>query len=139
MGAVYLYYNPASIPEEGRQPFARSGRPPASPLAEGAFNADGCNATSENTPRNGVLTAVEDFLKESTHSLRLIQVPGLFGLGIVFPQQLPEQNEAFSQFLKIWDVPEPVRQYMQLIEINRVSFVAGSSELRHALWQATGR
>ena len=44
-------------------------------------------AQHEGGPRNGVLTAIEDFLEEKHHSgreLGFAEIPAVFGLGILF-------------------------------------------------------
>lgn len=131
-----LYYNPATIPAEFRHPFANRGLRPGVPgLVERGFNDHQNNAVTENTPRNGVLTAVEDFLKQTQEKLRFIQVPGFYGLGILFREQLPVENADFAQFLKVWDLPEPVRQFLQAVETGRVEFQANANELWMTLQQ----
>ena len=58
-----LYYEPSRIPEEFRQPYRRAGmRPGISQLRIGGMNVDLDNAEHEGGPRNGVLTAVDDFV-----------------------------------------------------------------------------
>jgi hypothetical protein len=135
-----LYYNPNSIPETFRQPYARKGlRPGVSELVEGGFNAHLCNAVSENTPRNGVLTGVEDFLKETRQPLRLVQLPGFFGYGLLFPRQLPEANEVFAKLLQLWDLPEPVRRYVQMLELNRAQLLVTCMEMWQTIQQLQAR
>src|SRR5262249_51886041 len=122
------------------RPFARKGmRPGVSGLVDGGMNGHLCNATTENTPCNGVLTAVEDFLKETKHALRLVQVPGYCGLGILFPVQLPEQNEAFAKLIQLWDLPQPLKQYVQMLELNRTQLMANCAELYGAVRQLQAR
>lgn len=83
-----MYYAPERIPPEARHPHARR------PIVEGARelapegspgkNGNLNNALLEGGPRNGVLTAVEDFVAahpEYRWSLRL--VPSFDGLGIL--------------------------------------------------------
>lgn len=72
-----LYYDPATIPAEHRKPYEKKGlRPGLVGLAEkGGLNPHLCNATHENEPRGGVLTAIEDFLKQTEHDLDLLKVP----------------------------------------------------------------
>ena len=80
-----LYYAPETIPEAYRQEFEQAGlRPGKAELAgDGGLNANLANAVSENTERNGVRTAIEDFVAESEHELRFVVVPGWHGLGIL--------------------------------------------------------
>ena len=62
-----MYYAPDRIPVDARHRHARRGMIQGrSALAEtGGANADLYNATEEGGPRNGVLTAVEDFIAHS--------------------------------------------------------------------------
>jgi hypothetical protein len=81
-----MYYEPESIPAEYRQPYARSGMVPGrSPLSPDGRNAVLANATHEGGPRNGVLTAVEDFMDESVLELELfaVQAQGVAELGLL--------------------------------------------------------
>jgi hypothetical protein len=59
-----MYYDPDSIPEAWRQPWAHRGIRWGEPLldeAGGGVNGHLANAIEEGGPCNGVLTAVEDF------------------------------------------------------------------------------
>jgi len=60
-----MYYSPESIPAEFRQSYAKKGvvRGKSELSESGGMNAVHYNATHEGGPRNGVLTAIEDFLK----------------------------------------------------------------------------
>lgn len=82
-----LYYDPDNLPHEFRQPYAKMGIYPGEPklLEKGGLNVGLNNAVLENTPKNGVLTAVEDFVKESHLKLSLKIVNAFYGLGILFP------------------------------------------------------
>ena len=42
-------------------------------------------AISEGSARNGVMTAVEDYLQHTGETYELIVVPAVFGLGILYP------------------------------------------------------
>jgi predicted SAM-dependent methyltransferase len=96
-----LYYAPGTIPEEHRQPHARMGMTPGSSgLAEaGGLNRTLDNALHEGGPRNGVLTAVEDFLDATEQQMEFVQVPGLHGLGILAPSELVKRNGELADFL----------------------------------------
>src|SRR5439155_17071772 len=71
-----MYYDPDGVPAASRHRYARSGMTPWSPdLAPGLINSVFANALVEGGPRNGVRTAVEDFLRASALPLRLLALP----------------------------------------------------------------
>ena len=83
-----MYYFPESIPEEFRKPYARKGMEPgfSELLDSGGFNDIAFNAIYENGEKNGVLTAIEDFMKESALELQYHELYSNNGLGIIIPQ-----------------------------------------------------
>ena len=80
-----LYYAPEQIPEEYRQPYAQRGMIPGrKDLARaGGLNPSMYNAIDEGGPRNGVMTALDDFIAEHDEPLRLVVLPIYFGLAVV--------------------------------------------------------
>ncbi|MDR0271643.1 class I SAM-dependent methyltransferase [Paenibacillus sp.] len=86
-----MYYFPESIPEEHRKPHAKLGVKPGEPVLvlQGGFNNTLSNALMEHGERNGVLTAVEDFLKGTPFDLTLHQLHSSNGLGIILPANSP--------------------------------------------------
>lgn len=96
-----LYYAPETIPEEYRQPYSVGGVIPEAStiIPNGGLNRHLSHAIREGGPRNGVLTAVEDFAHDSDEDLELVMVPGLYGLGLLIPSQLRESNGELSKFL----------------------------------------
>jgi hypothetical protein len=79
-----MYYDPDAIPAACRQPFKRSGIVRgASALTPGGTNAEYANAAHDGGPRNGVLTAVENFMDETQRALELFLVRGPDGLAIL--------------------------------------------------------
>ena len=79
-----MYYEPSRIPVDYRQPFARSGIVYGqSALAAGEINDSLLNARHEGGPRNGVLTAIEDFMESTQRDLELFAAPGPSGLGLL--------------------------------------------------------
>jgi cephalosporin hydroxylase len=80
-----LYYEPSQIPAEFRQPYRRRGmrRGRSELLRGGGMNEELCNAEHEGGPRNGVMTAVDDFIAEHDLPLRRVVLPFYFGLAIV--------------------------------------------------------
>jgi hypothetical protein len=79
-----MYYAPDRVPDERRHPHARLGIVQGrSELLRKGINHEVLNATHEGGPRNGVLTAVEDFLDETQRDLALFIASGNNGLAIV--------------------------------------------------------
>ncbi len=109
------YYVPERIPAEHRQPLARDTYlAPEDPgtLDEGMPFA--CVAAREGGPRNGILTAIEDFLANHGE-LRFARVPAFFGFGVIWHPEAPwaaKVDEAMSP----WDA-NPV---LERLEANRV-------------------
>jgi hypothetical protein len=130
-----LYYNPAEIPAEHRRLYQKRGIRPGSEqlTAQGGLNADLFNAIDENTPRNGVLTAVEDFMSQSGQTLELIRVPGFHGLGILLTRERREQNESLAKLLAAIDLAPSMRQYVEQLESSRVSLALRARDQRAAL------
>ena len=81
-----LYYNPENIPDCFRQPYKRLGISPCQTglQKEGGINQGLYNSIYENTPKNGVLTAVEDFIEDSDLDFSFKIINAFFGLGILF-------------------------------------------------------
>jgi hypothetical protein len=79
-----VYYDPQNIPEIYRQPCRQQGIPTEGSLDEDCgTNSTMNNAVYENNIRNGVKTAVEDFLRESSLNLQYKEINGMHGLGII--------------------------------------------------------
>ena len=85
-----LYYEPDRIPDEYRQPYARRALLPGRrDLSDrGGMNPHLANAVEEGGPRNGVMTALDDFVAEYDGSLRVVLLPLYFGLAIVAAEEL---------------------------------------------------
>ncbi|AEG18598.1 glycosyltransferase [Methanobacterium paludis] len=81
-----LYYDPENIPEAYRQPYKKLGMYPGQTdlKKEGGLNTHLYNSIYENNPRNGVLTAVEDFLDESDLEFSFKIINAFHGLGILY-------------------------------------------------------
>lgn len=114
-----LYYDPQSIPSEYRKPYKLKGMSPGRETLQddGGLNSHLYNAAYENGPRNGVLTAVEDFMEESSACYELVQIPANFGLGILLPKEMAQSNHEIAQWLtsingakKWWEILEMTEQ-----------------------------
>lgn len=119
-----LYYDPDTIPPEHRQPFARKGiSPTASELCErGGMNAHLANALTEGGPKNGVLTAVEDYLAETRVEQVLAKIPAAFGLAILLPKALAERVPALGQLVAPWMAPS-VQAFVDRLETARIAML----------------
>jgi hypothetical protein len=108
------YFAPDQIPAEYRQSYVNSGIYPG----DFGVRSDGLPyvsvAAHEGGPRNGVLTAIEDFL-EGREELQLAIVPTFFGLGVLWHRDEPWAG-ALAEVLAPYD-RHPVLARM---EANRV-------------------
>jgi Methyltransferase domain len=115
------YYDPELIPEEQRQPIdegtglfpgVRGVRPGGLPYRY--------KAREEGGERNGVLTAVEDFVAGRT-GLRLAVVPAFFGLGVAWRDDAL-WAQAVARLVEPWD-RNPL---LERLEASRVLHLASS-------------
>ena len=113
------YYAVERIPPEHRQPIAEGGglHPDEPGIRPGALPYRAA-AAREGGPRNGVLTAVEDFVAQR-QGLRVAVVPAFFGLGVAWDQGAP-WAQAVSEVIGPWD-RNPV---LARLEQNRVFHLA---------------
>jgi len=95
-----MYYQPEIIPQEHRHNCAQKGIVwGQSELSErGGFNSGFWNATHEGGTHNGVLTAIEDFLREHKGEYEFFRVRADSGLGIMY------RRNNFTDDLKFWTV-----------------------------------
>jgi len=80
-----LYYQPDTIPAEFRHPFAQKGMIRGrSALAEvNGLNSTYMNALVEGGSKNGVLTAIEDFIAQNPRDYRFFRIHYQYGLGVL--------------------------------------------------------
>jgi hypothetical protein len=114
------YYAPEVIPDDQRRPMT-SGLifPGEEGMAWGGLPYRDI-AEREGGPRNGVLTALEDFLA-SRDDLRDAIVPAFFGIGIVWPS-VAEWSEALANLLE----PLDRNPWLERLERHRVHNLARS-------------
>jgi cephalosporin hydroxylase/GT2 family glycosyltransferase len=117
-----LYYSPDRIPPEFRQPYRRAGmRPGRSPLiGNGGMNRDMANAEHEGGPRNGVMTAVDDFVAEHSEPLRVVVVPIFYGLAIVAEERVVNAHAELAALLDHLESREGQAAIIDLAERIRV-------------------
>jgi hypothetical protein len=112
------YYVPERIPAEHRHPLADGGLYPGEPGSYRGGVPCAHPAAHEGGPRNGVLTAIEDFIA-ARDMLRLAIVPAFFGLGVMWDTTGP-YDDALAKVVAPWD-RDPLLQRM---ESNRVLHLA---------------
>ena len=115
------YFDPERIPQEYRQPIAPEAGlyPGVEGTREGGLPYH-WPAAREGGPRNGVLTAIEDFVGERD-DLRLAVVPAFFGLGVLWRLAAPYADE-LAELFDPWD-RNPI---LERLERNRVLHLASS-------------
>jgi hypothetical protein len=89
-----LYYQPETIPIEHRLDYERKGivQGKSQLVNEGGHNPDFCHAVHEGGPRNGVLTAIDDFVAANSSEYHFGRIRSEFGLGILQYKSGPGAN-----------------------------------------------
>jgi SAM-dependent methyltransferase len=115
------YFDPEQVPPEHRQPITPEAGlyPGIETIREGGLPYHN-PATREGGPRNGVLTAIDDFLA-SRDDVTLAIVPAFFGLGVVWRREAP-YAEDIARVVAPWD-RNPL---LARLERNRVLHLASS-------------
>ncbi len=110
------YYAPERIPEQHRQPLAHNTAiVPGDPgVTDFGLHYEWA-AEREGGPRNGVLTAIEDFV-EGREGLRVATVPAFFGFGALWHRDAPWAARV-AEIVEPWDRNPLVER----LEANRVS------------------
>jgi hypothetical protein len=128
------YYAVDALPAEAVHPYSYSrGRAPGvAGLVDRGFGGGGefAVALDEGGPRNGVLTAVEDFLA-SRDDLEYAHVPAVFGLGVLWSREAP-YAAAVADLLRPWDG----NAVLARLEENRLSLYTRVLELQDRLGRA---
>ncbi|NNF08541.1 MAG: class I SAM-dependent methyltransferase [Candidatus Eisenbacteria bacterium] len=113
------YCAPHQIPKDFRQPFSwdhgialdNDG------VVEGGFRGNGnwAPALKEGGEKNGVLTAIDDFVTGKEEHLLWARIPAVFGLGVLFSNQAP-WTETLSALL----MPYHENPLLERLERNRL-------------------
>ncbi|NLT23699.1 MAG: class I SAM-dependent methyltransferase [Syntrophorhabdus sp.] len=81
-----MYYNPSGLPVDAVNTYHWEGVSPWSQdLVAGMINYPYANADREGGPRNGVLTAAEDFVQATDLALKILTFPIHNGLSVIWP------------------------------------------------------
>lgn len=116
-----LYYKLERIPVEFRQPNAIGGLIPQDRgLSAAGHNAGSCHAVQEGGPRNGVRTAIEDFLAMRGDEFRIVWLPVLFGLAVIVPRARLEASAPLAAALDQLELSSPLRSLVKMAEMARI-------------------
>lgn len=115
------YYDLDAVPVEERQPTVVGGvRRGWSPVIKGGgMNSHLPHADHEGGRRNGVLTAVEDYLIATKVPYSFTLIPSYFGLALLVPEERSVQCPEVSAFLEPWKSPH-VRAWLEVLEEQRL-------------------
>jgi hypothetical protein len=139
-----MYYDPDAIPAEFRHPYSKKGMLPelAELVDEDGLNRGTLNAELESTDRNGVRTAVDDFVADSPRTLEFKVVTGFFGCGILIDQAHLERRPALAARLAELDSPDWLRAQCDRLEMARIRYLMriqkAARELGRARREARG-
>ena len=113
-----LYYNPANIPDEFRQPYAKKGIQLKEPelLENKGFNRNLYNAEQLGGEKNGVMTGIEDYVRHSSLSLKQISLPIFHGLTILISSDRLESNHELSDAISHLSTTEGMMEILALCE-----------------------
>lgn len=124
-----LYYNPDNIPSEFINEYEMKGMFPGKSklLDVGGLNSDLYNAVDENTPKNGVLTGIEDFLDSTDLKLTFKVLNAFNGLGFMYPpnEELDElildiiQNSNVTGIMEEYYVKRMLSSNIQVINLKK--------------------
>jgi hypothetical protein len=131
------YYDLATIPPEYRHRSAKRGLRPGrtEPVATDGMNAQFEHALHEGGERNGVLTAVEDFVAGSDIDFRLVTVPGFHGLAVLATVESLERNRDLAALFAYFESAEFLELHCGEIERARIRAVLRARAKRKLLKQ----
>jgi len=109
------HYDPDAIPAEHRQELVEGGALfPGEPSVIDAGLPYRWPALMEGGPKNGVLTAIEDFV-ESTDNVKFALISVFFGVGIVWDSRAP-----YAEKLEAMTAPFDRNPVLERMEANRI-------------------
>jgi hypothetical protein len=125
------YYSPQALPDGAVHPhsFELGQVPGREEAVEGGFRGRGSFAIAlrEGGPRNGVLTAVEDFLA-GREELRFAHIPVIFGVGVIF-----DRTARYASALEELLAPYDGNPLLAQLEANRLDLFLKVVELQDSI------
>lgn len=133
-----LYYVPDRIPAEYRHAYTWDhGVTLGNPLPiRGGFRGCGAFAFAiqEGGPKNGVMTAIEDFVADHPNEMCWAHVPGVFGLGVLFDCGHPAASDLGALLVPLHNHP-----LLKRLEANRLVNYLKVIELQDAAADSSSR
>jgi hypothetical protein len=126
------YYAPEQVPPRFRQPNAQLGLERGNPglLEAGGLNRHVWNAEHEGGSRNGVRTALDDFLGVDPSAFRAVVLDFFVGLAIAAPAERLASNPELAAMLDRLESPDGQQQVRDQTEaIARAAFTSGKHRL----------
>jgi hypothetical protein len=128
------YRSLVGIPEAFRQAHERAGLRPGQAALCASFGlfTDKTHATEEFGPRNGVLTALEDFAAQTEYAFSYVTLPMLSGITFIHAASDIEANSV-TMLRGAMDMGSAARRLAEAVEQDRLSFAADAADLRRQL------
>lgn len=115
------YHDPDGIPGHVRRPYAAGGLRPTSAEPEpGGLRLVPFAAVHEHGERNGVLTAVEDFVAADSERWQVLDVPGFHGTAVLVAASTAAALPALRGVLGALETPATLRRVARRAEAGRV-------------------
>ena len=131
-----MYYDPDAIFPTERHAHAYIGvLPGVAELVETGMNGVLANATHEGGPRNGVLTAVEDFIASTGVDVAFYQLPFFNGLGILIPRE--RMTSPLQALVDSFYLPESLLEACVQLERNSMHLLAQLTQAQTLLTRRT--
>ncbi len=128
-----LYYNPDDIPSEYTNKHAKLGIDLYSKKLSEKYgiNSSLDNALESDTAKNGVLTAVEDFLEKTRFDLKYFKIPGFHGLGIIYDQNTYMENYIFKRSIdELTGSLEHINDYLHKLSYTQYELQSENAKLQ---------
>ena len=127
-----LYYDPSNIPSQYRHPYKKAAMfPGVEELVEIGLNPTLNNAIHENTQKNGVLTAIEDFLNETSLDLSFYNLNAFYGFGLMCSNHLLDEETILKIFYESNVIGLLEDAYLKMRFSNERVFHENKKEIAH--------
>lgn len=121
-----MYYDPQRIPTEFVHPYSSELGilPGKAESVKGGFRGPNW-ALKEGGPKNGVLTAIEDFRQASSIPYHWVSIPAILGLGVLIDPQHPAAQDIIEFYEPYHDHPllalleqDRIAHYLNVVALN---------------------